>query len=68
MIENPAYLYGSYQTPSIDDGALFHFTNFESFIKIMETMTLRSSPLCQMNDLNEACLACVDWSKKSGSI
>ena len=63
MIENPIYLYGSYQTPSIDDGALFHFTKFESFIKILETMTLLTSPLACMNDLNEAYLACVDWSK-----
>lgn len=63
MIEEPVYLYGSYDIPLVDDGALFHYTSFESFIKIMETMTLRSTPLSMMNDLNEACLAFVDWSK-----
>lgn len=59
----PIYLYGQVP-PTVDDGALFHYTTFDSFIKILETMTLRSSPLSRMNDLNEACLACVDWSKK----
>lgn len=63
MIETPAYLYWTKEMPAIDDGALFHFTSFDSFIKIMETMTLRSSPLSRMNDLNEACLAFVDWSE-----
>lgn len=58
----PIYLYGQ-EPPRVDDGALFHYTNFESFIKIIETMTLRSTPLAGMNDLNEACLAFVDMSK-----
>lgn len=61
MIENPLYLYGSYEVPSPDDGALFHYTKFESFLKIIETMTLRSSALCKMNDLNEANLCGLDW-------
>ena len=61
MIENPAYLYGSYEIHSPDDGALFHYTKLESFLKIIETMTLRSSPLCKMNDLNEANLNNLDW-------
>lgn len=61
MIENPAYLYGSYEMQTPEDGALFHYTKFESFLKIIETMTLRSSPLCKMNDLNEANLDSLDW-------
>lgn len=61
MIENPLYLYGSYEVPSPNDGALFHYTKFESFLKIIETMTLRSSALCKMNDLNEANLDSLDW-------
>lgn len=61
MIENPAYLYGSYEMQSPDDGALFHYTKFESFFKIIETMTLRSSPLYRMNDFNEANLSSLDW-------
>ena len=64
MIETPAYPYGTSEIPASNDGALFHFTRFESFIRIMETMTLRSSPLSEMNDLNEACLAFVDWDKE----
>ncbi len=61
MIENPAYLYGSYECQSPDDGALFHYTKLESFLKIIETMTLRSSPLCKMNDMNEANIDNLDW-------
>lgn len=61
MIEYPLYLYGSYEMQSPEDGALFHYTKFESFLKIIETMTLRSSPLCRMNDLNEANLNSLDW-------
>ena len=61
MIENPAYLYGSYEWQSPNDGALFHYTKLESFLKIIETMTLRSSPLCKMNDLNEANIDNLDW-------
>ena len=61
MIENPAYLYGSYELQSPVDGALFHYTKLESFMKIIETMTLRSSPLCKMNDLNEASIDSLAW-------
>lgn len=61
MIENPAYLYGSYELQSPNDGALFHYTKLESFLKIIGTMTLRSSPLCKMNDLNEANIESLDW-------
>lgn len=61
MIGNPVYLYGSYEMQSPKDGALFHYTKFESFLKIVETMTLRSTPLCKMNDLNEANLDSLDW-------
>lgn len=61
MIEFPSYLYGSYEIPSPGDGALFHYTEFESFLKIIETMTLRSSPLYKMNDLNEANIYSLDW-------
>ena len=61
MIDHPIYLYGYTETPSIDDGALFHYTTFESFLTIIDTMTLRSSPLCRMNDLNEANINELDW-------
>ena len=61
MIENPTYLYGSYELQSPNDGALFHYTKLESFLKIIGTMTLRSSPLCKMNDLNEANIDSLDW-------
>ena len=61
MIDTPLYLYGNTECPSPNDGALFHYTKFESFLKILETMTLRSSPLCKMNDLNEATIDSLDW-------
>ncbi len=63
MIETPLYLYGSYEIPSADDGALFHYTKFESCLKIIESMTLRSSPLYKMNDMNEANINSLDWNK-----
>lgn len=59
----PMYLYGTNSVPQVGDGSLFHYTKFESFLKILETMTLRSSPLCKMNDLNEADLSGIDWSR-----
>lgn len=61
MIDIPIYLYGNTELPSQNDGALFHYTKFENFLKIIETMTLRSSPLCKMNDLNEANIHSLDW-------
>lgn len=61
MINTPLYLYGNSELPSPDDGAMFHYTKFERFLKILETMTLRSSPLSKMNDLNEANIDSLDW-------
>ena len=62
MIENPVYLYGNYEMQSPNDGALFHYTKLKNFLDIIKTMTLRSSTLCKMNDLNEANLDGLDWS------
>ena len=63
MKNAPCYLYGTYSLPEVGDGFLFHYTKFESFLKILEKMTLRSSCLSKMNDLNEADLSCIDWSQ-----
>lgn len=63
MIDTPFYPYGIVESPAPDDGALFHYTKFESLLKILETMTLRSSPLCKMNDLNEANINSLDWNQ-----
>ena len=57
----PIYLYGVNCVPEVGDGALFHYTKFEGFLNILDSMTLRSSPLCKMNDLNEADLSELDW-------
>ena len=61
MIETPFYSVGMCDLPSIDDGSLFHYTSFDSFMEIMKSMTLRSTPLCRMNDLNEASLDGIQW-------
>lgn len=61
MINTPLYLYGNTELPSPNDGAMFHYTKFESFLKILETMTLRSSCRGEMNDLNEANIDSLDW-------
>lgn len=60
----PCYRYGLDQVPEVGDGSLYHYTKFDSFLKILNSMTLRSSPLSKMNDLNEADLSGIDWSKE----
>ena len=60
----PCYRYGLDQVPEVGDGTLYHYTKFDSFLKILDSMTLRSSPLSKMNDLNEADLSGIDWSKE----
>lgn len=39
--------------PKIDDGLLFHFTTAKALIEILSNMTLKSSLISGMNDLNE---------------
>ena len=41
------------EIPSLYDGLLFHYTKFDSFINIIKTMSLRSSPFSKLNDRNE---------------
>lgn len=60
MVE-PVYLFGTGGTSFKDDVELFHYTKFDSLLKILDSMTLRSSPLCRMNDLNEASVCELDW-------
>ena len=57
----PLYLYDSYTIPSPDDGALYHYTKFDAFLKILEAMSLRTSSLRNLNDLNEANIDSLDW-------
>lgn len=49
----PAYLYYNAELPERGDGALFHYTKFESFLKILEDLTLLPSSFGKMNDMNE---------------
>lgn len=49
----PIYLYHHKELPYRGDGALFHFTKFESFLKILEDMTLLPSSFGNLNDMNE---------------
>ena len=60
MIEPPVFI-SNEDRISTGDGSLFHYTKFDSFIKIIETMTLRSSPIKKLNDLNEANIDNLDW-------
>ena len=55
--------------PSLDDGLLYHYTSAESFFKILESASLKSSDFSRLNDLNEGNLrngdmtdACLDIS------
>lgn len=53
LTELPAYLYYNAELPERGDGALFHYTKFESFLKILEDMTLLPSTFGKLNDMNE---------------
>lgn len=49
----PAYLYWHEELPHKGNGALFHYTNLESFKKILEDLTLLPSSFERLNDMNE---------------
>ena len=49
----PAHLYWHEELPHKGDGALFHYTNLESFKKILEDLTLLPSSFERLNDMNE---------------
>ena len=49
----PMYLYHHTEVPRRGDGALFHFTKFDSFLKILEDMKLLPSSFRDLNDMNE---------------
>ena len=53
LTEIPAYLYHNAEIPQRGDGALFHYTSFDSFLKILEDMTLLPSSFGNLNDMNE---------------
>lgn len=53
LTELPAYLYHNAELPERGDGALFHYTKFESFLKILEDLTLLPSSFGKLNDMNE---------------
>lgn len=49
----PHYLYWLERDPYKGDGALFHYTKFENFKKIMADLTLLPSSFGSLNDMNE---------------
>lgn len=53
LTELPMYLYHNTEIPKRGDGALFHFTSFKSFLKILNDLTLKPSSFDKLNDLNE---------------
>lgn len=53
LTELPTYLYHHEELPQKGDGALFHYTKFESFMKILDDLTLLPSSFGKLNDLNE---------------
>lgn len=53
LTELPTYLYYNAELPHRGDGALFHFTKFDSFLRILEDMTLLPSSFGNLNDMNE---------------
>lgn len=59
----PMYLYYNTEFPECGDGTLFHFTKYENFEKIFESLTLRPSSFENLNDLNEGNVGNMDMSK-----
>jgi len=59
------FLYGINFSPSLDDMFLYHFTNAESLMRIIESMTLKMSSFENLNDLNEKEVNFIlkDWQK-----
>lgn len=53
LTELPVYLYYNEELPHKGDGALFHYTKMESFLKILEDLTLLPSSFGKLNDMNE---------------
>lgn len=53
LTELPRYLYYHCELPHRGDGALFHFTKYDSFLKILEDLTLLPSSFKNLNDMNE---------------
>ena len=53
LTELPVYLYYNKELPYKGDGALFHYTKMESFLKILDDITLLPSSFGKLNDMNE---------------
>lgn len=53
LTELPVYIPCSDELPQKGDGTLFHYTKFDSFLKIIQDMTLLPSSFGNLNDLNE---------------
>lgn len=49
----PRYLYHQDEFPQRGDGALFHYTKLDFFLKILEDLTLLPSSFGKLNDMNE---------------
>lgn len=59
----PAYLYYNVELPERGDGALFHYTKFGSFLKILEDLTLLPSSFGRLNDMNEGNVSNMNMNK-----
>ena len=60
VIDSPLYMVAHNERIEENKNYLFHYTNPESFFKIIDTMTLKMSEFSKSDDLNEANLANVD--------
>ena len=60
VINSPLYMVAHDERIEESKSYLYHYTNPESFFKIIDTMTLKMSEFSKSDDLNEANLANVD--------
>lgn len=59
----PVYMYYNTELPERGDGALFHYTKFEYFLKILEDLTLLPSSFGKLNDMNEGNVSNMNMNK-----
>ena len=59
----PVYMYYNAELPERGDGALFHYTKFDFFLKILEDLTLLPSSFGKLNDMNEGNISNMNMNK-----
>lgn len=57
----PIYTMGYMTVPTLEDGLLYHYTTYHGLLSILKSMSLRMSPLSNLNDLSEGKIVLEDY-------